>query len=184
MAVMKGNVMMVGVSGRIGDIVFRQAGGKTIISKRPVVKARPTERQLAQRLRFEEAARFASTAIENPKMFSSYQQMAKRQHRTSAYQAALTDHLTQPEIGSVLATYNGNVGDVISIKGKVRYKITGITMSILAVDGSLIESGEAKANGAAWRYTVTVANKDVTGCKVVLVARDRQGKESTLEIML
>jgi hypothetical protein len=166
MATIKGNVMMVGISGKLGDIVFRQAGGNTIVSRRPVMKMPPTERQLAQRLRFEDAARFASIAIENPKTFLSYQQMAKRQHRSSAYQAALTDHLTQPEIGSVLATYNGHIGDVISIKGKVRYKITGITASIFAADGSMIESGEARVNGTAWRYTVAVANKDVTGCKV------------------
>ena len=184
MAIMKDNVMMVGLSGKLGNVVFRQSRGKTIVSSRPVVKAEPTERQLAQRARFEEAARFASTAIENPKTFSSYQQMAKRQHRSSAYQAALTDHLTQPEIGSILATYEGNVGDLITIKGKVRYKITGIKAAILAADGSVIESGEAKANGAAWRYTTTVVNKNATGCKLVLIARDRQGKESTLEVML
>ena len=111
--------------------------------------------------------------------------MAELQGLKSAYLAALTDYLTLPEIGSVFTdAYRGTVGDLINIKPKVAFKITEIEVSILRADGSVIESGKAVPSELKWRYAATVANPQVAGSKIVLLARDRRGKESTLQVVL
>jgi hypothetical protein len=59
-----------------------------------------------------------------------------------------------------------------------------MSVSILNAAGAVIESGKAVANEAKWRYVITIANPQVKGSKLVIVARDRQGKISTVEQVL
>ena len=111
--------------------------------------------------------------------------MAEQLGLKSSYLAAMTDYLTLPELKSVFADeYYGNVGDLITITAKVPFKIVDLNVSILNAAGVVIESGKAVANEAKWRFVITVANPQVKGSKLVLVAQDRQGKLSTLEQVL
>ena len=186
MGKIKNNVVTKGFSGKFGDdVVFRQVDNKTIFAKRTPITSAPTAQQVAVRSKFTEASHFASAAIDNPQASQDYKLMAELQGLKSAYVAAVTDYLTLPEIGSAFtAAYKGVVGDVINIKAKVPFKITEIEVSILRADGTVLESGKAQPNELKWRYTATVANAQVKGSKLELLARDRQGKESTLEQVL
>jgi hypothetical protein len=186
MGKIKNNVVTKGFSGKFGDdLVFRQVDNQTIFAKRTLTPSVASPLQTEVRNRFTEATQFASAAIDNPQAFADYQLMAQMQGLKSAYIAAITDCLTLPEIGSVFtASYKGNVGDTLSIKPKIAYKITSINVSILDAAGNVIESGVAVANGLKWRYTATVANANVKGSKLVLVASDRQKKESTFQQVL
>lgn len=186
MGKIKNNVITKGFSGKFGDdLVFRQVDNQTIFTRRPSVSAAPTARQSEVRSRFTEASLFASAAIDNPQASLDYKLMAELQGLKSTYIAAVTDYLTPPEIGSVYTgAYKGQAGDLISIKPKIAYKITDIDVSIVGADGVAIESGKAVSNELKWRYTATTVNPAVTGSKIMLVARDRQGKESTFEQLL
>ena len=186
MGKIKNNVVTKGFSGKFGeDLMFRQVDNKTIFAKRTLVTTDPTARQSAVRTKFTEAAFFASAAIDNPQASQDYKLMAELQGLKSAYIAAMTDYLTEPEVGGVFtAQYKGAVGDVINIMSKVPYKITEIDVSILRADGSLLESGKAVPNQLKWRYIATVVNPQVQGSKLVLLARDRRGTEKTLEVVL
>jgi hypothetical protein len=186
MGKIKDNVITRGFSGKFGnDLVFRQVDNQTIFAKRTLVASAPTEKQSAVRDKFTEATLFASAAIDNPQAGKEYKLMAELQGLKSAYVAAVTDYLTLPEIGSVFtAAYKGNIGDQFNIKPVVPYKVTEIEASIVLADGSVLEAGKALANGSKFRYTATVANAQAKGSKLVLVARDRQGKESTLALVL
>jgi len=186
MGKIKNNVVTKGFSGKLGDdIVFRQVDNQTIFAKRTLVTTQPTAGQIAARARFTQASLFASTAIDNPQASQEYKLMAELQGFKTAYLAALTDYLTLPEIGSVFTdAYQGNVGDLINIKGKTAYKIKELHVSILRADGSVLESGNAVPNQLKWRYSATVANAQVKGSKLILLARDRRGKESTFEQVL
>jgi hypothetical protein len=111
--------------------------------------------------------------------------MADLQGLKSAYLAAVTDFLTMPEIGSAFTDeYTGNAGDLITIIGKEKFKIVDLTVTILSAAGAVIETGKAVPFELKWRYTVTTANPQVKGSRLVLLARDRQGKESTVENVL
>lgn len=186
MGKIKDNVVTRGFSGKFGnDLVFRQVDNQTIFAKRTLVTSAPTEKQSAVRDKFTEASLFASAAIDNPQANQEYKLMAELQGLKSAYVAAVTDYLTLPEIGSVFTGgYKGNVGELLNIKPVTPYKIIEMEVSIELADGSVLETGKALANESKFRYTTTVVNPQVKGSKLVLVARDRQGKESTLTLVL
>jgi len=103
----------------------------------------------------------------------------------SAYLAAVTDYLTEPEVSGVFTPgYKGKIGDVITIAPKHLYKITTLTVTIFNADGTVLETGAAEVDELMWRYTATVANANVAGCKLRVVAKDRQDREVVLEILL
>lgn len=186
MGKIKNNVVTKGFSGKFGDdLVFRQVGNQTIFVKRTPVSSAPSARQAEVRNKFTEASLFASAALDNPQASLDYKLMAELQGLKSAYLAAVTDFLTDPEIASVFTgSYKGQVGDLFNIKSKIPYKITAIDVRILRPDGTVLESGKAVANELKWRYAATAENAQVPGSKLVLLARDRQGKESTFEQVL
>jgi hypothetical protein len=186
MGKIKNNVVTKGFSGKFGeDITFRQVDGKTVFAKRTLTSVAPSERQTQVRNKFAEASQYAAAAIANPQVGQDYKIMAELQGLKSAYVAALTDFLSQPEIGGLhTRAYTGKVGDMFTMTSKILYKITEIKVTVLRADGTVLESGKAEAIELKWRYVATVANPQVAGTKLVLVARDREGKESTLERVL
>jgi len=186
MAKVKNNQFVKGVSGKLGeDLVYRQVGNETIITRRAVLTGVATARQSSQRIKFAEATQFASAAVSHPQTSVDYKLMAEVQGLKSAYLAAVTDFLTEPEISIVYtAMYSGKIGDLITIKPKHLYKITALTVTILKPDGSVLESGPAVAVELMWHYTATVANATIAGSKMRLVAKDRRGREVVLEVTL
>ena len=186
MGKIKNNVVTKGFSGKFGDdLMFRQVDKKTVFVKRSLITSDPTAQQSAVRHRFTEASFFAAGAIDNPQASVEYKLMAEVQGLKSAYIAAMTDYLTEPEIGGVFtAQYKGAVGNQINILSKVPLKLTEIDVSILRADGSVLESGKAVPSQLKWRYIATVVNPQVQGSKLVLRARDRQGLEVALEVVL
>ena len=186
MGKIKNNVATRGFSGKLGeDIVFRQVDGKTTFAKRTLSNAAPSERQMEVRTRFTEAALMAATELENPELYDEYKQLSKSQGFKTAYMAAVSDILTRPEIGSLYTlSYKGKVGNLITMRPRIPYKIKSIDVRILAADGTLLESGPALVRESKWRYAATVANPQVAGSRLVLVARDRLEKEVTLEVVL
>lgn len=180
------NIITKGFRGKYNDdLVFRKVDNKTIFSRRSVSRKPPTAAQLEANRMFNRASHYASAAIAHPQRGLDYKVMAEQQGYKSAYVAALTDYLTLPEITSVFADeYHGVVGELITITAKVPFKIIDMSVSVMSADGAVIESGKAVPNAAKWRYVMTVANPQVKGSKLVIVAHDRQGKISTLEQVL
>jgi len=186
MGKIKNNVLTKGFSGKFADdLEFRQVDGKTIFTKRRLITKEPTAKQLETRSKFRNAASFASAAIENEEASVVYKQMAEVQGLRSAYLAAVTDYFTLPEIGDVYTgNYKGKIGDVLNIRPKVQMKVTSAAVRILDANGVELEAGNAIAIELKWKYTCTKANANVPGSKIVVTARDRQGKESVYEKML
>lgn len=186
MGKIKGNVLTKGFSGSFGeDLVFRQVDNKTFFARKSVSTKAPSAEQVAIRNRFTEASIYASTAIVHPITLEDYTEMAKLQGFRTAYLAAVTDFLTEPEISGVITShYTGAVGQMIVISPKTLYKVTAVDVTIVAADGSVLESGPAQHHFGKFRYLSTVANPVLAGSKLVLKARDRQGKEQTNEVVL
>ncbi|HPH45920.1 MAG TPA: hypothetical protein PKU83_02875 [Chryseolinea sp.] len=51
-------------------------------------------------------------------------------------------------------------------------------------DGSVLETGAAVLEDGRWKYIATKANAVLAGTKIVAHAKDRSGKEATLEKVL
>ncbi|MDR3297292.1 MAG: hypothetical protein LBS94_03555, partial [Prevotellaceae bacterium] len=79
MATSKNNVVTHGLSGKIGDLlVFRQMGGKTIVSKVPEKSNVVSDKQVAHRKRFQQAVIYAQGAVADPETKGLYEAAAKK----------------------------------------------------------------------------------------------------------
>ncbi len=181
------NVITHGMSGMIGDvIVFRQRAGKTFTSAAPrPTEHKPSAAELQHRQQFQEAIIYGKQALTDTKLKEEYQAQAKPGQ--SAFNVAVADLLHAPDIDTVdLSNYMGKVGDTITIRATDDFMVTGVTISISDADGTLVEKGAAVlgSNGLDWVYTATVANLNLSGDKIVVLATDLPGnvteKDETL----
>jgi hypothetical protein len=177
------NLLTKGFSGKIGDeIVFRQVGNRTLFAKRPRKRAGLTPNQETQQARFRDAVFFAKTMLLDPAIKEEYQNLAKQFNLRSAYNAAVTDFLKEPQIALVYTdNYKGVAGNVLFITAVDDFKIKTATVTLLRADNTVIETGPALAEQGQWKYITTQANAQVAGTKVVITAKDRPGKETTFE---
>jgi hypothetical protein len=79
--------------GTVYDVVFRRSP-----QRKPIVKTRPdmsnvkwSKAQKAQRERFRQANEYAKDARAEPKLWATYERMAKRQHER-AWEVAMSDY--------------------------------------------------------------------------------------------
>jgi spore coat protein CotF len=78
MAIVTNNLLLAGVRGRIGNLLVRQNGKKTIISSMPdMKKVVPTALQLVKREIFKAAVAYAQNITRNPELKTSYQKKLK-----------------------------------------------------------------------------------------------------------
>ena len=93
MARIKLDPLFAGISGRMGDLVFRKSrNGEIIVSRRPrKSNTPPSAAQMAQRERFKLANAYAKAAPADPALRVHYEALAE-ETGTSAYNAARTDY--------------------------------------------------------------------------------------------
>jgi hypothetical protein len=178
MAKSKGNVVTHGLSGKIGDmLVFRQVNGQTIVSKIPEQSKFVSEKQLAQRLIFQQAVFYGRTVIIAPETKDLYATAAKKEKGKSAFNIAVADYCNAPNIDNVdLSEYTGNAGDKIRIIASDNFVVKSVNVRITNADGSLVEEGEAVQNlGNTWIFTATQVNENLEGDKIVVSASDLPG---------
>ena len=85
------NDLLDGASGAVGkQLVFRQRGGKTFVSKFPdMSNVEPSEKQLKEKDRFGAAVRFAQSIINDPEKKAAY----KVEKGKSVYHTAISDYM-------------------------------------------------------------------------------------------
>src|SRR4051794_34250514 len=108
------NNLTEGLSGRIGQVVYRQLLGETIACKKPRKRTSDlSEAEKAVRSLFKQAAVYAKNCIANTEKLLFYKSFVKKGR--SAYLVAMTDFLKPPVIGEIkFAAYNGSIGSSIS----------------------------------------------------------------------
>jgi hypothetical protein len=93
MAKVKLDPLFLGISGTMGDFVFRRSkNGEVIISQRPrKSNTPPSEAQQAQRQRFAEANKYARAALTDSALRAVYEEIAAEEG-ISAFAAARADY--------------------------------------------------------------------------------------------
>jgi hypothetical protein len=95
------------------------------------------------------------------------------------YHVAFTDYLKAPNIKSIdAALYQGAIGEKIEIKAVDDFKVTSVHVELRSANDVALESGEAVQdvlNPMNWIYTVTTANQNLAGTKIVAKAKDKPG---------
>ena len=172
-----------GMSGGMGDWVYKFRKGKTVVGMKPIRTAEPTVAQLAQQERFKEAVSYAKSALANPTLRAFYQPIAI-DRELSVYALAIADFLNTPEFDYVdLDKYKGRVGDKITIKVKDDIGMANVDVSLSAQDGTPIEAGPAVEEGTGsgkWIYTATATAALGTDIFIEATGTDHASNETTI----
>jgi hypothetical protein len=127
--------------GAIGDLIFRQYNGKTVVSVRPVYKNETnTDGRRQLRGRFRDATMHASNAMEDPKKKAYYQQKAQQLKLPNAYTAAITDYLRKAKVVAMTrSSFSAKKGDEVIIKLlKSAFKISQIKTILCNQHGEVL----------------------------------------------
>lgn len=187
MAIVKSNIVMEGLSGKLGDqIIFSQRGGKTVVAVKAVQpEGVPTEGQVRQRRKFGQANRYAKQAMQNAPLKEAYEHRAK--NGQNAFNVAMADYLNEPIIGDLeVGTYTGVKDSPISITVTDDYLVAGVEVVLYATNGNVLEQGDAELdeNGVDWVYTTQKNNGALKGSKLVVRASDLPGNRTEREFVL
>jgi hypothetical protein len=84
------NILLRSVSGRIGDVVIKQYGKKTVVSVYPdMSKVKRSKKQQACSKKFKQAVAYAKSLLIDPK---SLARLKKTYGKTSPYHAAIREY--------------------------------------------------------------------------------------------
>ena len=181
------NLFTDGASGSARNMTITQRkSGKQIISSRRGASEKPlTEKQLAAKEKFMQAVTYAKSVMENPEKTALYQ--AAVQPDQSAYALAVRDASRPPKVNAInTVEYTGQIGESIIVRATDDFKVALLRVFIYNPDGELLEKGDGvpQENNLDWTYTITQANANLTGTKIMATATDLPGNTGSLEITL
>ena len=175
MARLSSDAIMNGLSGKLGDLLFRQAYGKTIVQMYQAPRVPRSELQLMCNHKMRNAASHVRAALRNPAVKAHYEKKKKRLNVTSAYTAACTDFLRHGRIDKIdTAKYNKGIITVKAFKADLGFE--EVTVKILAKDGKLVTAlrGVAKDQGL-WFFKTNVALPRLEDAIISVEAKDHIG---------
>ncbi len=182
----KNNLATEGLSGQVGNLVFRRrkGDGKVFVSVHPSARQGvPSEAQQQVNSRFQEAVIYGKSVIADPDKKALYGEKAAVGQ--SAYNVAVADYFSAPDIKEVdLSAYTGQAGSTIKIKAIDDFKVAHVHVKIAGVDGTLVEEGEAmlQADGLNWLYAVTQENANPAGDKITVSVWDLPNNSTMKEV--
>jgi DUF917 family protein len=188
MAISFKNVITRMYSGKVGDIVLRNYGGKSVMAKRPdCSKVVKSPAQLANQAKFAKANKYSKAVKSDPQRSKDYSEKKKKTKYKDVYHAAMSDYMTKPKVQKVdLTTYRGQQGNVIRISAWDKFSVETVSVMILNKMGQLIEKGPAIAKpfsgNREWEYITTVENVDYKSCRVLVQVKDRPGNLVEAEV--
>ena len=186
MAVSKKNIIIEGLSGKIGNLVFRRrkTDGKVFVAVPPSPhRTAPTGEKKRMNDKFKRAVLYGKSVIANPATKALYAQSISGGQ--TAFNLAVADFLNAPIIEEIdVSNYTGKAGSVIRIKATDNFKVAGVSVSITDADGIQLEVGEAvidKSDELYWQYIAVEDNNLLTGSKVIVIASDIPQNETVEE---
>jgi hypothetical protein len=177
------NPAIEGMSGQLGDLVFRELRGKTVVSRKATITTDPTEGQIVHRERFKKAAAYGKSALADVEARSMYEEAAKRRE-VPVFSVAVADYFNAPTINSVdVMGYQGEIGNTINIHATDDFGVKKVYVTIKDMQGHSIESGEAVQSAPGsdlWVYKATKQGQPLA--KFQFVAVDRPGGTAVMNL--
>jgi len=166
------------VSGQMGEMVYRVVRGKVVISRKPVIKAEPTQGQLEHRERFKQAVAYGKAVMSAEDSRELYEAAAKERDMP-VFALMVADYFNAPSISKIdLSAYDGHAGNIIHITASDDFSIASLHVSITNDQGNPIEDAEAvetPSGSGNWVYTANASVTPGTSVNVQAVATDRPG---------
>ncbi len=162
--------------GHLGNMVFKESGGRDIVATKPDQVNQPNSpAQMTQRDAFKKAAVYAKGAMVDTQAHAAYLAKARELH-SSPFAVAVKDYFTGPQVTAIdLSQYTKHVGNVIYVTAIDDFEVAGVTVSIKDNNNAAIESGPATfdATTGTWKYTSTVDASAKPSVTVTATATDR-----------
>lgn len=176
------SIITMGLSGRVGNLVFSQRNGKTVVSKMPKKSKKSTAKQRSIRDRFRQGAAYARVASTTPELAAIYKNHLSK--KLTVFTRAFKDFWTSPKIQAVdIAAYDGSVGSLISIRAMDNFRVSEVEVSIISPTGELIDQGLAERSlyNDQWCFH-TIAAVNPSRCIIQVKARDMAGNETVQKV--
>jgi hypothetical protein len=177
MAQIKENIILKGLSGRVGkNLVFKHYGNKTVVSAYPdMSKVKLSAKQKKENERFRKAMAYARSQMSDPESKAAYK--AKATGLQKPHNLAIADFYHPPDIGHVdVSISKANRADRIFIEASDDFLVLKIEVEITGVDGNQNEIGQAmQINEGKWLYVVQGVYSSANGLKITVRAWDKPG---------
>jgi hypothetical protein len=169
---------VVGISGKMDEMVFVDRDGQTIAYMKKQKKGEKSEAELKRDDRWAVARAYAQSAMADPVKWDLYKTVA-REKKTTPFVLAMNDYRNAPSFRPLdLQMYQGRVGDPITILAKDDVGLIAVEVSIDRQDGTDVETGVAVESGVRtgiWTYTATQAVPEGTDVFIKVVGWDHTG---------
>jgi hypothetical protein len=175
MARISSDSLMHGASGRVGDLLFRQVFGKTIVQAYQEPRGPRTELQKLFNHKMRQAASQARAALRNPAVKAHYEKKKKHLKVSSAYTAACTDFLRHGRIDKIdTSKYHKGTITVNAFKADLGFE--EVTAKITTKEGKLIASirGTIRQPGI-WIFKASVPLPRLEDAVITIAAKDKIG---------
>ena len=174
------NPIMERIRGKIGELVFRRFGRRTIIARKPDLSGRVASAgQIAVRERFRGAAYYANKVMADPERRARYAPLATKRG-TPLREVIMTDYLNPPVVDAIsVADYHGIIGDPVVVRATDDVAVSGVTVTLRDAADAVIEQGVATLADDRWTYRATVAVPAGEAVMVIATARDGAEQEAT-----
>lgn len=158
--------------GSVGDLIFRNYNGKTVVSPRPVYKNESnTPARKQARGHFRDATWFARVAMRDARQKLYYQQKAKQLKLPNAYTAAITDYLRKAKVlASTRSSFSPKKGAVVNIIVSKAFKVEKANAILLDKKGHILSQQDLTVTNAqknAFKYTFSDDFPDCVTLKIV-----------------
>lgn len=174
------------LSGRSGNLVYRQTNGTTVLASLPSLpkRRRASAAQLQQRERFSQARFYAHTVLADAWQRRLYEQLAKARSQR-AEQLAMRDFLTPPTVDEIDAsTYQRRAGGLIRVLASDDIEVVSVEVAIHTAAGVLVERGPAECDHGVWRYRTAQSAPSDADLMLTATAQDRPGHPGSAALRL
>lgn len=166
---------MYGASGKVGNLVFRQVNGKTVVQAYQETKVKRSELQGLFNDKMRVAAGHARTALRDPKVKAHYEKKKKRLNVSSAYTAACTDFLRHGRIDKV-DTSKYDKGQIVVKAVKAELGFEEVTVKISEKNRKPVTTERCVSKGQdTWLFKTKVPLPRLEEVIITVEARDKTG---------
>jgi len=178
MAKVKLNPMFEELHGKLGDIVFRESYGQTVMGRIPDLSGVvPTQAQVEVRERFTQAAIYGRMALADPATAELYKDAADQKGKP-VFALLVADFFNTPVVDEVdISEYDGSIGSPIYIRAHDDFSVQLVKVTIFNAAGNSLEDGEAQvdAGSGRWKYTAQTQILPSINLRIVVEVTDRPG---------
>lgn len=186
MAKAKRNPVLRGISGSVGELLFRQVGDETIMGMKPDRSHLvASEAQLAHQQRFREAAQYGKRALANPEKQAVYAAAARERHQP-IFSLVVADFFNEPVVDHVdTSGYTGQAGQVIGVQAQDDVLVQAVSVTLTDGNGVVLEAGAAQVDpedNGYWTYTTTASANGAALVRIGAAATDMPGHVGQAEV--